>query len=102
MNFCEIVTKRIDKPLQKIQEICETVLLQNFFLKVNRKGMYYIWMRLKSRKVELKQRVKVSLEKYVGMFRHDCRYNIKFIFTDTKPDISKVLILVFPSKVFLT
>ena len=88
--------------MQKIQEICETVLLQNFFLKVNRKGMYYIWMRLKSRKVELKQRVKVSLEKYVGMFRHDCRYNIKFIFADTKPDISKVPILASPSKVFLT
>ena len=68
MNFCEIVTKRIDKPLQKIQEICETVLLQNFFLKVNRKGMYYIWMRLKSRKVELKQRVKVSLENMLACF----------------------------------
>ena len=64
--------------------------------------MYYIWMRLKSRKVELKQRVKVSLEKYVGMFRHDCRYYIKFIFADTKPDISKVPILASPSKVFLT
>ena len=44
-------------------------------------------MRLKSRKAELKQRVKVSLEKYVGMFRHDCRCNRRFIFTNTKPDI---------------
>ena len=53
---------------------CETALLQNFFLKVNRKDVYFNWARLKSRRVELKQRVKVNLENYVGMFFHDCRY----------------------------
>ena len=42
-------------------------------------------MRLKSRKAELKERIKVNLENSVGMFCHDCRYNIRFIFTDTKP-----------------
>ena len=47
-------------------------------------------MRLKNRKAELKQRVKVSLEKYVGMFRHYCRYNIRFIFTNIKLAIFKI------------
>ena len=56
-----------------------------FILNVNRKGIYFIWVRLKSRKVELKQQVKVSLEKYFGMFCHDCSYNIRVIFTNTKP-----------------
>ena len=45
-------------PLQKIQEIYETILLQNFFLKVNRKGIDFIWMMLKSRKGELKNELK--------------------------------------------
>ena len=61
-----------------------------FFPKVNRKGIYFICMKLKSRTPKLKQQVKVSLEKYVGMFRHDCRYNIRFIFTNTKPDIFRI------------
>ena len=64
--------------MQKTQEIWETVLLQNLFRKVNGKGIYFIWMKLKSRKTESKKKkkkkkrvkgVKVSLEKYVGMFR---------------------------------
>ena len=72
-------------------------------------------MRLKNRKAELKQRVKVSLEKYVGMFRHYCRYNIRFIFTNIKLAIFKipknqsihtvhggVYILASPSKVIPT
>ena len=42
-------------------------------------------MRLKSRNAELKQRAKISLGKYVSMFRHDCSYNIWFIFANTKP-----------------
>ena len=29
----------------------------------------------------------VGLAKHVGMFRHDCSYNIRFIFTNTKPSI---------------
>ena len=69
-----------------MQIIQETIFLQNFILKVNRKGIYFIWMRLKSRKAELKMPVKVSLGKYVGMFRHDCRY----IFTNTKPGIFRI------------
>ena len=42
-------------------------------------------MKLKSRTAELKQQVKVSSEKYVGMFCYNCRYKIRFIFSDTKP-----------------
>ena len=54
---------------------------------VNREGIYFIWLRLKNRKAELKQQVKVSLAKYVGMFRHDRSYKIRFIFIKTKPSI---------------
>ena len=46
-------------------------------------------MRLKKREVELKQRVKVSLAKYVGMFCHDCS-NIRFVFMNTKPHIFRI------------
>ena len=45
--------------MQKISEICEASLLQFFFLNVNRKGIYVTWVRLKSKKAELKQRVEV-------------------------------------------
>ena len=72
--------------MQIIQEISETIFLWSFFLKANRKGIYFIWMRLKSRKAELKKPVKVSLGKYVGMFHHNCRY----IFTNTKPGIFRI------------
>ena len=37
-------------------------------------------MRLKSKKAELKQRIKVSLAKYVGMFRRDFSNSIRFFF----------------------
>ena len=47
------------------------------------KGIYF-------KKSRIKTRVKVSLAKYVGMFLHDCRYNIRFIFTNTKPHIFKI------------
>ena len=47
-------------------------------------------MRLKIRKAELKQQVRVSLGKYVGMFRHDCRYNKRFIFKFTKSGIFRI------------
>ena len=57
----------------------------NFFLNINKKGIYFIWARLKSRKAELKQRVKVNLAKYVGIFCHDCSDNKRFIFTNAKP-----------------
>ena len=47
--------------LCKSPEIYETALFsKSFFLNVNRKGIYFICVRLKSRKAELKQRVKVS------------------------------------------
>ena len=42
-------------------------------------------MKLKNRKAALIQQVKISSAKYVDMFRHDCSYNIRFIFTNTKP-----------------
>ena len=60
---------------------------KSFNLNVYREGIYLIWVRLKSRKAELKHRVKVSLAKYVGMFRRGCSYNIRFIFTIAKPHI---------------
>ena len=44
---------------------------KSFLLSVCRKGIYFIWVRLKSRKIELEQLVKVSLVKYVGMFCHE-------------------------------
>ena len=47
-------------------------------------------MRLKSTKAELKQRVKVSLGKFVSMLRYDCRYNIRFIFKITMPGIFRI------------
>ena len=63
---------------KKVPEIRETVLLQ-FFPNVNRIGISLIWMWLKSRKVEFKQRVKASLTKGVVMFHHDCNYKTEFI-----------------------
>ena len=57
-------------------------------MKVNRKDIYFIWVKLKNRKAELvHQQVKVSLAKYIDMFCHDCGYNMRFIFTNTKPHI---------------
>ena len=58
---------------------------KNVFIKLNRKDIYFIWMKLKNRKAALIQQVKISSAKYVDMFRHDCSYNIRFIFTNTKP-----------------
>ena len=73
-----------------MQEICETAILQNFFLKVTRKGIYFILVKLKSRIAELKQQVKVTLQKYVGMFCHDCRSNIRIVFKITKLSIFRI------------
>ena len=78
-NFCKKFQKFVKLPCNK-----------NFFLDVNRKGTYFIWVWSKTKRVELKQRVKVSLAKYTGMFHRDCSYNIKFIFTDTKPHICRI------------
>ena len=47
-------------------------------------------MRLKSRKTELKQRVKVSYAINIGMFPHDRGYNIRFIFTNTKSHLFRI------------
>ena len=55
---------------------------KNVFMKVNRKDIYFIYVKLKNRTAELIQRVKVSLVKYVNMFCHDCSYNIRSIFTN--------------------
>ena len=62
---------------------------KNFFTKVKTKDIYFIWVRLKSRKAELKQQVKTSLAKYVTMFRHDCSYNIKICFQTQNHTISE-------------
>ena len=51
-----------------MQKIPESILLQNLFLNVNRKRIYFIWMILKSRKAQLKQRDKVSLAKLLTCF----------------------------------
>ena len=55
-DFSEIVTKSIckfsklanNKPLQKIPEICQLPSYKNFFLTVNRKGIFFIWVKLES------------------------------------------------------
>ena len=75
MNLCK-----------KSQKFVKLLSYKNFFLNVNRRGTFLIWVRLKSRKAELKQWVKVNLAKYVCTFLRDCRYNI-FFFTNTKPHI---------------
>ena len=75
MNLCK-----------KSQKFVKLLSYKNFFLNVNRRGTFLIWVRLKSRKAELKQWVKVNLAKYVCAFLRDCRYNI-FFFTNTKPHI---------------
>ena len=75
MNLCK-----------KSQKFVKLLSYKNFFLNVNRRGTFLIWVRLKIRKAELKQWVKVNLAKYVCTFLRDCRYNI-FFFTNTKPHI---------------
>ena len=88
LNFLEIVTKIIYEFLKFLQKLFS---YKNVFMKVNRKDIYFIWVKLKNRKVELvHQRVKVSLAKYVDVFCHDCTYNIGFIFTDTNPHIFRI------------
>ena len=47
-------------------------------------------MKLKNRRAEFIQLVKVSLAKYVDMFCHDCSYNIRFIFTNTKLNVFRI------------
>ena len=60
-------------------------------MKVNRKDIYFIWVKVKNRKAELvHQQIKVSLEKHVDVFRHDRSYNIRLIFTDTKSHIFRI------------
>ena len=54
-------------------------LTKGFFHNTNWRGIYFIFVRLKNRKTELKQWVEVSLAKYVGMFCHNCNYNMRFI-----------------------
>ena len=53
------------------------------------KGIYFNWVRLKSRKTELKQGVQVSLPN-IGMFHHDCSYKIRFFLVNTKPHIFRI------------
>ena len=50
-------------------------------------------MRLKRREEELKQRVKVNLAKFVGMFCYDSSYDIRFIFRNTKSRIFGIKVL---------
>ena len=59
-------------------------------MKVNRKVVYFIWVKLKNRKAELIQQVKIHLAKYVDMFRHNCSYSVRFIFTNTKSHIFRI------------
>ena len=50
-------------------------------MKVNRKDIYFIWVKFRNRTAEIvHQRVKVSLAKYLDVFRHDCSYNFKVYF----------------------
>ena len=52
------------------------------FLKVSRKGAYLIWVRLKSRKAELEQRVKGSLVKCLWSVKLVA--TIKYLFSQTQ------------------
>ena len=90
LNFLKIVTKIICEFL-KFLKFVKLPSYRNVIMKVNRKYIYFIWVKLKNRKAELvHQRVKVTLAKYVDVFRHDCSYNLRLIFTDTKPHIFKI------------
>ena len=87
LNFLEIVTKIIYEFL-KFLKFVKLPSYKNVFMKVNRKDIYFIWVKFRNRTAEIvNQRVKVSLAKYLDVFRHDCSSNLRFIFTDTKPHI---------------
>ena len=81
--------------LNKITQLCKTfrklvkLPYKNFFLNINRKGIYFIWVRFKSRKAELKQH-NVSLAICVDRFCQDCSYNIRLIFTNTISHIFRI------------
>ena len=85
-NF-EIVFKSVFE--QKNPEFCDTALWKKI-LNINRKSIDSIWTRLKSTKAKLKQRIGVSLAKYVGVFCYDCSCNTRFNFTNTKPHIFRI------------
>ena len=75
---------------KKYQQFKELPSYKNVFPNVKRKDIYSIGVRLKSREVELKQWVKLSLAKFVGMLSCDCSYKIRFIFTNTKPSTFRI------------
>ena len=81
---------KLKKLCKKFQKFVKLPCNKIFFLDVKRKGTYFIWVWSKTRRVELKQWVKVSFAKYVGMFHRDCSYNSKFIFTDTKLHVCRI------------
>ena len=85
-NF-EIVFKSVFE--QNNPEFCDTALWKKI-LNINRKSIYFIWTRLKNRKAELKQKIEVSLAKYIGVFCYDCSCNTRFNFTNTKPYIFRI------------
>ena len=57
---------------------------KNFYLDVNRKGIYFIWVRLKNRKAELEKLVKVNLAKHAGMFCREITATIKDLSSQTE------------------
>ena len=98
-NFREIVTKSILGILKineqinlckKFQKFVKLLSHKNFFLNVNKKGICFIWARLKSQKAELKQRIYVSWAKYLDMFCHDCSYNNKRFSPIQNPHIIRI------------
>ena len=57
---------------------------KNFYLDVNRKGIYFIWVPLKSRNAELEKLVRVNSAKHGGMFCREITATIKDLFSNTK------------------
>ena len=81
---------------KKFEKFVKLRSCKNLLLKVNRARIFFIWVRNKSRKAELNKEfhlAKNNLAKCGGMFRHDCSYKIRFIYTNTKARILEFQIM---------
>ena len=72
------------------KKFAKLVSYKTFFLNVNRRGIYFIWMRLKRRKAKLKQRVKVSFLKALACFTMILDKSIRYILKKTTPLIFRI------------
>ena len=73
---------KLSNLFKKLQYVWSCSLTRISSLAVRRK-IFFDLGEVRSRKAESEQQAnKVSLARYVGMFCHDCSYNVKFIFTN--------------------